>query len=60
MPGHFGVEQVTTQNLTVVGVDVEKGLLLVKGAVPGHNNAVVYVRPSIKVAMRAQHKAARG
>lgn len=60
MPGHFGVDQITTQNLTVVGVDVEKGLILVKGAVAGHNNAVVYVRPSIKVAMRAQHKAARG
>ena len=32
MPGHYGVEQVTTQNLTVVDVDVEKGLLLIKGA----------------------------
>jgi large subunit ribosomal protein L3 len=53
------VEQVTTQNLTVVDVDLEKGLVLVKGAVPGHNNAIVYVRPSIKVAMREQHKAAR-
>ena len=60
MPGHYGVEQVTTQNLTIVDVDVEKGLLLVQGAVPGHNEAVVYVRPSIKVAMREQHKAARG
>ncbi|GEN12395.1 50S ribosomal protein L3 [Myxococcus fulvus] len=59
MPGHYGVEQVTTQNLTVVDVDLEKGLVLVKGAVPGHNNAIVYVRPSIKVAMREQHKAAR-
>ncbi|MBU8897412.1 50S ribosomal protein L3 [Corallococcus sp. H22C18031201] len=60
MPGHYGVEQVTTQNLSVVAVDVEKGLVLVKGAVPGHNDAIVYVRPSIKVAMREQHKAARG
>lgn len=59
MPGHYGVEQVTTQNLQVVDVDVEKGLLLVKGAVPGHNEALVYVRPSIKVAMRAAHAAAR-
>jgi large subunit ribosomal protein L3 len=59
MPGHYGVERVTTQNLTVVGVDVEKGLVLVKGAVPGHNDGIVIVRPSIKVAMRAQHKAAR-
>ncbi|WP_223645448.1 50S ribosomal protein L3 [Corallococcus sp. EGB] len=59
MPGHYGVERVTTQNLTVVDVDVEKGLVLVKGAVPGHNDGIVIVRPSIKVAMRAQHKAAR-
>ncbi|MBF5044032.1 50S ribosomal protein L3 [Aggregicoccus sp. 17bor-14] len=60
MPGHYGVEQVTTQNLTVVDVDAEKGLLLVKGAVAGHNNAIVYIRPSVKVALRAQHAAARG
>ncbi len=59
MPGHYGVEQVTTQNLTIVDVDAEKGLLLVKGAVPGHNDAIVYVRPSIKLAMRTQHKAGR-
>lgn len=59
MPGHYGVERVTTQNLKVVDVDAEKGLLLVKGAVPGHNDGIVIVRPSIKVAMREQHKAAR-
>jgi len=59
LPGHYGVEKVTTQNLTVVDVDVEKGLLLVKGAVPGHNDSLIVVRPSIKVALRAQHKAAR-
>lgn len=59
MPGHYGVEQVTTQNLTVVGVDVEKGLVLLKGTIPGHNDGIVYIRPSIKVAMREQHKAAR-
>ncbi|XXF81003.1 50S ribosomal protein L3 [Myxococcaceae bacterium GXIMD 01537] len=60
MPGHYGVEKVTTQNLTVVGVDAEKGLILLKGAVPGHNDGIVYVRPSIKLALRTQHKAARG
>jgi large subunit ribosomal protein L3 len=59
LPGHYGVEQVTTQNLTVVDVDVEKGLVLVKGGVAGHNNAIVYIRPSVKVALRAQHAAAR-
>ena len=59
LPGHYGVEQVTTQNLTVVDVDVEKGLLLIKGTVAGHNDGIVIVRPSIKVAMREQHKAGR-
>jgi large subunit ribosomal protein L3 len=60
MPGHYGVEQVTTQNLTVVDVDVEKSLILVQGAIPGHNDGIVYVKPAIKSAMREQHKAARG
>jgi large subunit ribosomal protein L3 len=55
MPGHYGVEQVTTQNLTVVDVDAEKNLLLVKGAVPGHSDGIVFVRPSVKVTLRAQH-----
>ena len=59
LPGHYGVEQVTTQNLTLVDVDVEKGLLLVKGAVPGHNDGIIIVRPSIKLALREKHKAAR-
>jgi large subunit ribosomal protein L3 len=59
MPGHYGVEKVTTQNLTVVEVLPEKNLLLVKGAVPGHNEGIVYVKPSIKPAMRAEHKAGK-
>jgi large subunit ribosomal protein L3 len=56
MPGHFGVEKVTTQNLTVVEVIADKGLLLVKGAIPGHNEALVYVRPAVKLALRESHK----
>jgi large subunit ribosomal protein L3 len=59
MPGHYGVEQVTTQNLTVVDVDTEKGLLLVKGAVPGHDDGIVYIRPAVKVALREAHKASK-
>jgi large subunit ribosomal protein L3 len=58
LPGHYGVENVTTQNLTVVDVDVEKGLVLLKGAVPGHADGIVYLEPSVKVALRASHKAA--
>lgn len=60
MPGHYGVEQVTTQNLTVVDVDTEKNLILVKGAVPGHTDSIVVLKPSVKAALREQHKAAKG
>ena len=49
------VERVTTQNLTVVDVLPEKGLILIKGNVAGHNNAMVLVRPAIKSAMRKAH-----
>lgn len=48
MAGHLGNVQVTTQNLEVVRVDVERGLLLIKGAVPGCTNGKVVVRPSVK------------
>ena len=41
MPGHMGSEKVTVKNLTVVAVDVENNLLLVKGAVPGAKNSLV-------------------
>ncbi|MBZ5538563.1 MAG: 50S ribosomal protein L3 [Acidobacteriia bacterium] len=46
--GHMGVERVTVKNLQVVQVDVENHLLLVKGAVPGHEGAVVIVRKSLR------------
>lgn len=49
MAGHMGAEQVTTQNLEVVRVDSERGLLLVKGAVPGATGGQVVVKPAIKV-----------
>ena len=48
MPGHMGLETVTIQKLKVVDVDLENNLLLVLGAVPGHNNAIVTVKPSVK------------
>lgn len=48
MPGHMGNEQVTTEGLVVVKVDVEKNVILVRGAVPGHRNGLVVVRKSIK------------
>ena len=48
MPGHYGVERVTVQNLEVVRVDVERNLLLVKGAVPGPDNGLLIVRDTVK------------
>ena len=48
MPGHFGVESVTVQNLEVVKIDPERNLLFVRGAVPGHHDAYVVVRESVK------------
>ncbi len=53
LPGHYGVEQVTTQNLTLVDVIADKNLLLIKGGVAGHNEAMVVVKPAIKPQMRA-------
>ncbi len=48
MPGHMGNVNRTTQNLQVVGVRPEESLLLVKGAIPGANGGVVYVRSAVK------------
>ncbi len=49
MAGHMGAEQVTTQNLEIVRVDAERGLLLIKGAIPGAPGGDVVVRPAVKV-----------
>ena len=48
MSGHMGHEQVTTLNLVVVQADLERNLLLVRGAVPGPNGGVVIVRNAVK------------
>jgi large subunit ribosomal protein L3 len=48
MSGHLGNERVTIQNLEVVKVDLERGLLLIKGAIPGCQGGKVIVRPSVK------------
>lgn len=53
MAGHLGQERVTTLNLVVAGVDAEKGLLLVRGAVPGAKGGFVLVRDAIKRARPA-------
>ncbi|MDN2664814.1 50S ribosomal protein L3 [Psychromonas sp. B3M02] len=48
MAGHMGAERVTTQNLEVVRVDIERNLLLVKGAVAGAKNGNVFIKPAVK------------
>ncbi len=48
MAGHLGVERVTTLNLVVAAVDAERGLLMIRGAVPGSAGGYVLVRDAIK------------
>ena len=48
MPGQMGNKRVTVQGLEVVSVDAEKGLLVIKGAIPGATGGDVIVRPSVK------------
>ena len=48
MAGHMGAEQVTTQNLKVQAVDADKGVILIKGAVPGPKGALVVIRSAVK------------
>jgi large subunit ribosomal protein L3 len=56
MSGHMGVVRRTTENLKVVEVDLERNLLLIRGAVPGAEGGQVIVRPSLKAARRAKRK----
>ena len=48
MAGHLGAERVTIQNLKVVQIDADKGLIFLRGAVPGHKSANVLIRDAIK------------
>lgn len=49
MAGHMGDRQRTQQNLEVVGTDVERGLIFVKGSVPGHKGSWLLVRDAVKL-----------
>ncbi|MBQ8829484.1 MAG: 50S ribosomal protein L3 [Burkholderiaceae bacterium] len=48
MAGHLGDVQRTTQNLVIARIDAERNLILVRGAVPGHDNGDVVIRPAVK------------
>jgi large subunit ribosomal protein L3 len=56
MSGHLGVVRRTTENLKVVQVDLERNLLLIRGAVPGHEGGQVIVRSSLKAARLAKRR----
>jgi len=49
MHGHYGVEKVTTQNLEVAKIDVERGLIMVRGSVPGAKGGWVMVKDAVKI-----------
>ena len=54
MAGHMGATRVTSQNLEVVSTDAERGLILVKGAVPGSKGAWILVRDAVKSSLPVQ------
>ena len=56
LPGHYGVDNITTQNLLVAGIEAEGNLLLVKGAVPGHADGLVFVDTASKGQPRPKKK----
>jgi large subunit ribosomal protein L3 len=56
LPGHYGVDNITTQNLVVAGIEAEGNLLLVKGAVPGHADGLVFVDTASKGQPRVKKK----
>jgi len=51
MHGHYGTDRVTTQNVEVAKVDVERGLIMIRGAVPGSKGGWVFVRDAVKCAL---------
>jgi len=60
-PGHLGVEKTTVQHLEIVDVKPEMDLLLIRGAVPGPEGALVYIAETVKrIKVRVQHAADEG
>lgn len=56
LPGHYGTDRVTIQNLTVFGVEADKNLLLVAGSVPGHADGLLFVNTAVKGQPRPKQK----
>jgi len=49
MSGHQGAERVTVRSLDIIKIDADRNLILVKGPVPGHNKAMVQIRPAVRL-----------
>jgi len=56
LPGRYGADNVTIQNLTVVGIEPDQNLLLVSGAVPGHADGLLFVNTAAKGQPKAKQK----
>ncbi len=56
MAGHMGVDQVTTRNHPLVKIDAEQNLLLIKGALPGPNGALLFIRKATTAKVKAEAK----
>jgi len=56
LPGHMGSKRVTVQNLLVVRADADKNIILVKGAIPGANNSVVFIKETVKTKLKKLKK----
>ena len=56
LPGHYGTDNITVQNLTVMGIEADKTLLLVSGAVPGHADGLLFVNTAVKGQPKAPKK----
>jgi len=48
MPGHMGTERVSIQNLRILGIDTENNIVQVSGAIPGVQNSLVTIKPTVK------------
>jgi large subunit ribosomal protein L3 len=56
LPGHYGTDKVTIQNLTVVGLEPAQNVILVSGAVPGHADSLLFVNTAAKGQPRPKQK----
>jgi large subunit ribosomal protein L3 len=59
MPGRMGGDTTTVRNLRVVGIDAEQQILLIQGAVPGHREAMISLRPAVRAPKVATQEQAR-